>query len=96
MHVNPRRLVRWGECILTISTTAVRNESEILYLVHKILQRSVDGAIKVGFQQALDDPVAVPIIYEEHVSLRSNNHREMPNIVPGSVRREQRKCGSAG
>ena len=82
------RPVRHDELMLTISTTAVGYKPKISYLVHKVLQCSIDGIVKFRFQQTLDDPITVPIIYKERVSSRSNDHKDSSHIVLGNVHPE--------
>ena len=73
--------------MLTVFAATIGYISKIMYFVHKVVQCSVDGIIKFRFQQALDDPVAVPIICKEHVSFRSEPSRNTHNFL-GNVHQE--------
>lgn len=47
---------------LIVDSTAVRYKSYLVHYRHEIVKHAPDGAVHLGQQQALDDPVRVPVV----------------------------------
>lgn len=54
--VHNERLVR------TVDTASVWNEAKLLDLIHEVLESPVDDIVELRDNEALDNPVAVPVI----------------------------------
>ena len=48
--------------VRTVDATTVRNEAEVLELVHEVLESVFDGVEELRLDKTLDNPVRVPVV----------------------------------
>lgn len=64
---------RWLRTVEVVNPASVRDESEPIQLVHKVLQSRISDIIQFGCEETLEDPEGVPIVCSKReTSLQSN------------------------
>ena len=59
-HVDEQGRLR---SVQVVDTPTVGDESELLHLIHEILEGGVGHVVEFGLDETLDDPETVPVVY---------------------------------